>query len=192
MDIIEFFEQSAGKWFSQRTLHNLTSGKLQAGKSELKIEILPATDPAVIQLCSEHSLNQASAPLAGVRVTWNPIADQNLKNGSRLLVPIPNSDNPKTGKLLQSAGPASKNALAKPAQGITTRYIIGEDDVLTLIGESEGFYAEERLWYLIPNLRLRTSVVKQPSGMTIASFCSEIRMGVTQPAAETASAKTRS
>lgn len=192
MDIIEFFEQSAGKWFSQRTLHNLTSGKLQAGKSEIKIEILPASDPAVIKLCSEHSLNPASAPLAGVRITWNPIADKNQKNGSTVLVPIPNSENPKTGKLLQSTGPASKISSGKLAASITTRYIIGEDDVLTLIGESEGFYAEERLWYLIPNLRIRTSVVTEPSGMTVASFCSEIRMGVTQPAAETASVETRS
>jgi len=191
MDIIEFFEQSAGKWFSQRTLHNLTSGQLQAGKSELKIEILPATDPAVIELCSSHAIAPASAPLAGVLVTWK-IADQNQKNGSTVVVPIPNSDNPKAGKLLQSAGAAPKNALGKLPVSIASSYTIGEDDVLTLISQTEDFYAEERLWYLMPNLRIRTSVVKRSSGMTLASFCSEIRMGVTQPPAETASAETGS
>lgn len=192
MDIIEFFEQSAGKWFSQRTLHNLTSGQLQAGKSELKIEILPASDPAAIALCSEHAIAPASAPLAGVRITWNVIADKNQKNGSTVVVPVPNSDNPKVGKLLQSGGAAPKNGLAKLPAGIASGYTIGEDDVLTLITQTEDFYAEERLWYLMPNLRIRTSVVKRSSGMTIASFCSEIRMGVTQPAGQTASAETRS
>jgi hypothetical protein len=189
MDIIEFFEHSAGKWFSQRTLHNLISGKLQAGKSELKIEILSASDPAVIKLCSEHSTSPATATLAGVRVTWNVVADPNQKNGSTVLVPIPNADNPKVGKLLKSTDPNSKNGLAI-AGDIVTTYIIGEDDVLTLTGESADFYATERLWYLMPNLRIRTSVVKQSSGMTVASFCSEIRMGTTQPAANPASEKT--
>ncbi|OCR00128.1 chorismate-binding protein [Oscillatoriales cyanobacterium USR001] len=186
MDIIEFFEHSAGKWFSQRTLHNLTSGKLQAGKSELKIEILSASDPAVIKVCSEHSIAPTLATLAGIRVTWNVVADPNQKNGSTVLVPIPNSDNPKVGKLLKSADSYPKNALGKPTVGFVTTYIIGEDDVLTLIGESEDFYATERLWYLMPNLRIRTSVVKESSGMTVASFCSEIRMGVSKPATETA------
>jgi hypothetical protein len=190
MDIIEFFEHSAGKWFSQRTLHNLTSGKLQAGKSELKIEILSASDPAVVKICSEHSIAPASAPLAGVRVTWNMVADPNQKNGSTVIVPIPNADNPKVGKLLKSVDPNPKNALANLTVGIATTYIIGEDDVLTLIGESEGFHATERLWYLMPNLRIRTSIVKQSSGMTVASFCSEIRMGVNQPTAETAGTQT--
>lgn len=186
MDIIEFFEHSAGNWFSQRTLHNLISGKLQAGKSELKIEPLSASDPAVIKLCSEHSLSPALETLAGVRVTWNVVADPNQKNGSTVLVPIPNADNPKVGKLLKSTDPNSKNGLAIAAGDIVTTYIIGEDDVLTLTGEAVDFHVTERLWYLMPNLRIRTSVVKQSSGMTVASFCSEIRMGATQPAATTA------
>jgi hypothetical protein len=32
MNIIEFFELSAGKWFSQRTVHDLASGKIASGK----------------------------------------------------------------------------------------------------------------------------------------------------------------
>ncbi|HLO48020.1 MAG TPA: phycobiliprotein lyase [Kamptonema sp.] len=187
MDIIEFFEQSAGKWFSQRTLHNLTSGQLQAGKSELKIEILPPSDPAAIELCSEHAIAPTSAALTGVRITWNGSADNNQKDGSTVIVFVPNSDNPKTGKLLQSrSGGVPKNRLGKLPAGIAGSYTISDDDVLTLITQTEEFDAEERLWYLMPNLRVRTSVVKRSSGMTIASFCSEIRMGVTKPAAQTA------
>jgi len=54
---------------------------------------------------------------------------------------------------------------------------MGDDDALTLMGESETLYSEERLWFASPNLRLRTSTIKQLDGFSTASFCSEIRMG---------------
>lgn len=165
MDAIEFFELSAGKWFSQRTVHNLHSGELQAGKSDLKIEMLTATDPAVVKLCEQHSINGVSTNLTGVRISWDGVPDRTSSKqiGSTILAIVPNPDNPSEGKVLQD-----KN---------TSRYVMGADDVLTLITESDTIHAEERLWYLMPNLRLRTSVVKQANGTEQASFCSEIRMG---------------
>lgn len=164
MDVIEFFELSAGKWFSQRTVHNLNSGELEAGKSDLNIEILTSRDAAVVKLCQEHSINPASTGLTSVRITWEGIPDRNQAKqiGSTILAIVPNPDNPSVGKVLQDKG--------------NTRYVMG-DDVLTLITESDTLHAEERLWYLMPNLRLRTSVVKQANGTEQASFCSEIRMG---------------
>lgn len=176
MDITEFFELSAGKWFSQRTVHNLTSGQLQAGKSELKIDLLPANDPAVTKLCEQHAINPTQAGLAGARATWKVMADLHQTNGSKVMVLIPNPDNSNSGKLLQDK--------------IASRYTLG-NDVLTLITESDTLYVEERWWYLMPNLRLRSSIVKQLNGLAQASFCSEIRMGVTQPPAETVSATTQ-
>jgi hypothetical protein len=166
MDVIEFFELSAGKWFSQRTVHNLNSGELQAGKSDLKIEILTATEPEVVKLCQQHSIDPSSTGLTSVRVSWDgsPDRTQQKQIGSTILAVLPNRDNPNEGQVLQDKG--------------NSRYVMGSDDVLTLITESETIHAEERLWYLIPNLRLRTSVVKQVNGTEQASFCSEIRMGV--------------
>ncbi|MEM1281081.1 MAG: phycobiliprotein lyase, partial [Cyanobacteria bacterium P01_H01_bin.152] len=32
-----------------------------------------------------------------------------------------------------------------------------------------------RLWYMNPNLRMRTNLVKRADGFQMASFCSEIR-----------------
>ncbi len=166
MDVIEFFELSAGKWFSQRTVHNLNSGELQAGKSDLKIEILTATAPEIVKLCQQHSIDPSSTGLTSIRVSWDGTPDraEQKQTGSTILAVLPNPDNPSEGKVLQDKG--------------NTRYVMGSDDVLTLITESETIHAEERLWYLIPNLRLRTSVVKQANGTEQASFCSEIRMGV--------------
>ncbi|UNU22822.1 phycobiliprotein lyase [Microcoleus vaginatus] len=165
MDVIEFFELSAGKWFSQRTVHNLNSGELQAGKSDLKIEILTASDADVVKLCQQHSINPASTGLTSVRISWDGVPDRDKPKqiGSTILAIVPNPDNPSEGKVLQDKG--------------NSRYVMG-DDVLTLITESDTLHAEERLWYLMPNLRLRTSVVKQANGTEQASFCSEIRMGV--------------
>ncbi|MGB3512448.1 MAG: phycobiliprotein lyase [Microcoleaceae cyanobacterium] len=170
MDIIEFFKLSAGKWFSQRTIHNLVSGELQAGKSDVSIDILEKTDPTVIKLCEQHQVNSNLAELPGVRITWDGSTnkEQVKDTGTAILIPIPNSDAPHQGQLLQDRGDGN-------SPKISGRYIMGDDDVLTMITESDGLYAEERLWYLIPNLRLRTSIVKRPNGFNLASFCSEIR-----------------
>ncbi|MGD1702083.1 phycobiliprotein lyase [Dapis sp. BLCC M229] len=170
MDIIEFFKLSAGQWFSQRTIHNLVSGELQAGKSEVNVEILAKTDPTLIKLCEKNQVDSSATELIGVKISWNGTTNkEQVKDaGSTMLILIPNSDDPNQGKLLQDRGNSNNPK-------ISGRYIMGSDDVLTLITESEGLYAEERFWYLIPNLRLRTSVVKKPLGFTLASFCSEIR-----------------
>lgn len=172
MNIIEFFELSTGKWFSQRTLHHLKSGELQAGKSNLMIEPLPPTDAKIVQLCQQYQIDPATIS-GGFKLTWDGTTEGNSDSvkGSAILVPILNSDHPQQGQFLQSQG-------TNPNQSLSGRYSLGEDEVLTLITESPNFYVEERLWYLMPNLRLRTSLVKNNSGLTQASFCSEIRMGL--------------
>lgn len=172
MNIIEFFELSAGKWFSQRTLHNLKSGQLQAGKSNLIIDTLPQTDAKVIQLCQQHHIDPATIS-GGFCSTWDGTTEgnSNQQKGSAILIPVINPDHPQTGQLLQAQG-------TNPNQSLSGRYNLGEDEVLTVITETPNLYVEERLWYLMPNLRLRTSIVKNNMGLTQASFCSEIRMGV--------------
>ncbi|VXD25613.1 Chromophore lyase CpcS/CpeS 1 [Planktothrix serta PCC 8927] len=172
MNIIEFFELSAGKWFSQRTLHNLKSGQLQAGKSNLIMESLPQTDATVVQLCQQHKIDPTTIS-GGFRLTWDGTMEgnPNQQKGSAIVVPIINPEHPQEGQLLQSQD-------TTPNQSLSGRYSLGADEVLTLITESPNFYAEERLWYLMPNLRLRTSIVKNSTGLTQASFCSEIRMGI--------------
>jgi hypothetical protein len=171
MNIIEFFELSAGQWFSQRTVHDLVSGKLQAGKSNLVIENLSSSDANVVQLCQQHETDP-SLVLGGLKLSWEGTVDGNAKKqtGSTTLVAVRHAEKETDGLLLQSR--PGFNSQTKTLKG---RYIMGEDEVLTLITESDDFYAEERLWYLIPNLRLRTSMVKHKDGLSHGSFCSEIR-----------------
>ncbi len=175
MNIVEFFELSSGKWFSQRTSHHLAFQQTEAGKSDLQIEMLDKNDPEVVKLCQQYSLDPSLA-LCGTRITKSGTMewDKKKQEGSTVLVPILNPESSRQGKLLRSVG----NATSVPAPG---RYVIGDDDALTLISENEALYSEDRLWFASPNLRLRTSILKQLDGFSTASFCSEIRMGVTAP-----------
>jgi hypothetical protein len=178
MDITEFLQQSAGKWFSQRTNHHLAFRQMGGGKSDLYIEWLSKDDPVVVKLCQQYNVDPASA-LCGVRVEWSGTVewDQNKQTGSTVLVPLADPENPNEGQLLRAADPSETPSVAG-------RYVMGSDDALTLITERENLYSEERLWFASPNLRLRTSVLKHPDGFSVASFCSEIRMGGVQAAAQ--------
>jgi hypothetical protein len=178
MDIMEFFQLSAGKWFSQRTSHHLAFKQSESGKSELKIEMLEPQDSAVIQLCHQYEIEPGLA-LGGARVSWDGTMewDEEKHIGSTVIVPVADADQPHQGKLLREMGYAEK----APVAG---RYVMGADEALTLITEYETMYSEERLWFASPNLRLRTSILKRFGGFSMASFCSEIRLGVTKPAAQ--------
>jgi CpeS-like protein len=170
MDITEFFQQSAGKWVSQRTSHHPAFKQPEGGRSDFYIEALSSDDPAVVQLCQEHGVDAALA-VCGVATRWEGVMEQNKgkRSGTSLMVAIADSRQPNQGRLLRPQSEA--------AQLVTGRYVMGDDDALTLIGESENLYSEERLWFASPNLRLRTSTIKQADGFSTASFCSEIRMG---------------
>lgn len=175
MDITAFFQQSAGKWFSQRTSHHLPYQQSESGKSNLVIELLETNDPDVVKLCEHYEIDPALA-LCGARVNWDGAMewDNRSRPRSTLLVPIANPDQPSQGMLLRHASDSST-----PTSG---RYIMGDDEALTLITEQDTVYSEERLWFASPNLRLRTTLLKQADGFSMASFCSEIRLGVTAPA----------
>mgnify|MGYP006296326461 FL=1 len=49
--------------------------------------------------------------------------------------------------------------------------------MLSIVTQTSEGEIEERLWFVNPNLRMRTSVFKTGDEVQMASFCSEIRMG---------------
>jgi hypothetical protein len=181
MNIVEFFQQSSGKWFSQRTSHHLARNQSKGGKSDIVIDVLSSNDPAIIQLCQQYEVETALA-LCGVRITWNGTMefDGAKHTGSTVLVPLVDTDHPNQGTLLQAMGNGEKVP-------VTSRYSIGSDEALTLITEQDTLYAEERLWFASPNLRLRTSLLKHSGIVSMTSFYSEIRMGGA-PAAQASTA----
>jgi hypothetical protein len=177
MNIQDFFELSAGKWFSHRTSHHLAFKQAEDGKSDIVIEMLESGHPEVIKLCQQYEVDSALAA-CGARVSWNGTMewDEEKHSGSTVLVPVPDAEDPQQGKLLREMGYAEKTPVAG-------RYMMGSDKALTLITDYETMYSEERLWFASPNLRMRVSLLKRFGGFSMASFTSEIRMGGAQPSA---------
>ncbi|MGB7444269.1 MAG: phycobiliprotein lyase [Coleofasciculaceae cyanobacterium] len=179
MDAKEFFEQCAGKWFSQRTSHYLDFRPAKSGKSDIFVETLSTDNAEVIKLCQKHDIRPEVA-LLGLRYRWEGTmeGDKNKHIGSTLIVPVPNLEKPNQGLLLQERGNSGKNPLVG-------QYILGEDGALTMITENENLYSEERIWFASPNLKLRSGLIKRFGRSTQASISSEIRMGLTQPPQKT-------
>ncbi|HHP7243893.1 MAG TPA: phycobiliprotein lyase [Elainellaceae cyanobacterium] len=186
MDIKEFFEQSCGKWFSQRTSQHLAFNQSEWGKSDLWVELLPASDSIVIQMCEQQTIDPTSAA-CGVRVTWEGFVgqDPDKQLGVTVLVPIEDAEQPNQGMLL-------RKTLRPHDSTATGRYILAADDILTLTTEYDGMFSEERLWFASPNLRLRSSILKRQDDFCTASFCSEIRLGDANAKPPASSTTTRS
>lgn len=167
MTIIEFFQQRAGTWLSQRTSHHLIIKKSESGKSEIKVENLALTDALVVELCQLHGC-EVDRALCAARVSWQGSMEwdkePNQQEGSTVLVAIGETEN--TGKLLRQQGYAEKSPVAG-------RYRVSDDGVLCLITEYGMVYSEEKLWFPKPNICMRAGLT---TGMSnIASFCTEIR-----------------
>jgi CpeS-like protein len=172
MEIVNFFETLAGKWFSQRTTHNLAGLSSQAGQSNLLIEFLPATDSDLAQVCTTLGYNPSQIA-CGLRVHQDSqLEGETQKIQSSALMVIMTPTDAGEGVLVQA--PTASPAL----QG---SYRV-EDEVLTIVTPTDAGQVEERLWFVNPNLRMRTSVLKTGDDVQMASFCSEIRMGVAKPA----------
>lgn len=177
MNIKEFFQHRAGTWASQRTSHHLIIKKAESGKSEIHIEMIENSEPEVAELCQLHGFSPEQA-FCSAKVTWDGSMewdqDKNKHEGSTILVAIADNDDPQQGKLLRQQGYAEKTP-------IVGRYVMGADDVLSLITEYGTLYSEEKLWFPRPNLCLRAGITVGMSN--VASFCTEIRKSTpAQPA----------
>ena len=170
MDIKGFFEQSCGKWFSQRTNQHLTYAQTEWGKSDVWISMLAADDVSVTQVCEQHGVNATEA-LFGIAVRWEGFMgkDPNKLSGQTVLVPVAEESEAK-GKLLRHTTlPQSLLAIAQ--------YTLDAEDVLTLITAQSDVHVRERIWFARPNLRLRSSLLKRPNDVDTTTFYPEIRAG---------------
>ena len=185
MDIEEFFQLCAGKWFTQRTSHNLVSQKSESDQFTAIAEVVQKDAPEVVSLCQQHKLDSACI-VGGLRLSpdkpktearsrfsqFLPKSDEDKGiETTTLLVLIADADNLQQGKVLRCNG--SQGKLLEPSH-----YVLGNDDSLTLFTTlDKSRQTEERLWFVSDNLRMRTSLLKQSDGVCIASFFSEIRLG---------------
>ena len=166
MQNVNFFKKQGGRWFSQRTTHYLKAGGSKAGKSDLEITYIDAGADEVIQLCDEAN-GAAAAAVGGLRIAQkSTIVGGQARNQSTLLVAIATDES--SGKLVSKPNDTSPPQISE--------YRL-ENDVLTIVTEANGLRAEERWWFITDKLRMRTNVLSDSDGQTMASFCSEIRLG---------------
>lgn len=169
MTILDFFEKSVGKWFSQRTSYHLAQqGQWhQSDKTDLFIHAVTKSDEDLLRICRAGKLDESQL-LGGLRMEWNQTLQK--KAGSSSLVALATSVDASEGILLRSiSAPGEMPVLGK--------YVLNPDESVTLTSELPDLYSEERLWFAAPNLRLRTSLMRQGStGFENSSFYSEIRM----------------
>jgi hypothetical protein len=167
MNIQKFLDLSAGKWFSQRTnyLLNGKADKVDNSKADLTVELLAKDDFRVVELCQANKIDP-NLSLGGAMQSWDNSVDwgKPKQQGASAIVLIPDPESDRTGKILRQGD-----------TNIKGRYILGVDEALTLIIETDALYAEERQWFASDNLRLRTTIVKNSHGMEQTSFYSEIR-----------------
>ena len=165
MDLKKFLDLSTGKWFSQRTNYLLNRDKAENSKADITIELISQNDSRVIKLCKDNQITPQLSMWATVQ-SWDNSVDWGKPKqlGTSAMVLIPEPENDRTGKLLRQGHSNHRG-----------HYILGSDNALTLIIETDDMYAEERQWFASNNLRLRIVTVKNSNGMKQTSFYSEIR-----------------
>ena len=184
MEIVNFFEKLAGRWFSQRTTHALSTQQSKAGKSDLEVDFLAADAAEVQQLYQAHAntTTDAAFPLCGLRVHQSSTieGDSQPKVSTTLLVLLKPQSGPEDGSSDGSSDGFQSGTVLRSGAANPSTYTL-EDEVLTIISDSRDARSEERLWFINDNLRMRTGMTELANGMRIASFCSEIRLGVKPP-----------
>lgn len=183
MDAMKFFEQSAGQWRSQRTIHHLAFKRSEVGDSEIKVVALTQDDPEIVKLCKLHEIDPSEA-VGGCRVTWAASMswdrDEENHDGQTVFALVPDRDRPAQGRLLRDLGYAE----IVPVVG---HYHMDAAGGLVLETDYETMSSSERFWFCGPNMRLRSSTVKRFGGFSTASFCTEMRVN---PEAENTGAET--
>jgi phycoerythrin-associated linker protein len=149
-------------------------GHFEAIRSTIGISALALDDPKVVELCKVHEIDPAliTHPFY---MEWVGESDWDEENpektaGSCVLVPVPNVENPHQGRLLREQGYAE----TMPAIG---EYYFTEESMFVLTTPYDRASAEERIWFVNPNLRFRVSLIKTSAGTGVvtASFASETR-----------------
>ncbi len=172
MDAMEFFENSAGKWKSQRTTHHLPFRRAETGSSDIFVQTLPADGDKVVEICQIHEVD-AKLTVGGAFVSWDGSMawdkDNENHQGSTVFALIPNPETSRCGKLLRERGYAE----IVPIAG---NYEMDDENALVLITEYDTMSTIERFWFATENIRLRISTVQRFGGFNTSTFCVESRI----------------
>jgi hypothetical protein len=169
-NMMEFFQKSAGTWFTQRTVHHFEAVTTdQSGESNISIEVLTTDHPQVQAVCKQQGIDLATAR-GGASFLWQDNQDRNALDPDKaaVLVDIPDDASLKTGKLLRNQGYVEKIP-------VVSRYWFGRDGILTIDTDYDNNQGQERCWFVNADFRVRVSTVRNNNGVHIMTYCSERR-----------------
>ena len=173
MEIKSFVRQSLGEWGAMRSGHSLAFKQFEEVTSNISIRLLENDDRNL-----QDFLNRTDYPnsnfVTPFEINWTATSDwkesnkEEELNGSSIFIPIEYSTS--TGIILRSKGYAEK-------EKAISEYLFLSDGTLVLTTIYEQLIAEERIWFISPNVRCRSSVIKSINKNAIlqTSFTSEIR-----------------
>lgn len=167
MNINTFLDKTSGDWFSQRTIYNLSQDEVDNSKANLTINLLSETDAQVTKLSANHNLN-LDLSLGAIASNWDNSPDwgKAKQMGNSLMLIFRDDHDNNTGKIVR---------VLNNNQIVTGKYVLAEDESLTIIIEENKQYIEERIWFGSDNLKFRNTIVKEESKLIQTCFYSEIR-----------------
>ncbi len=169
-NMMEFFQKSAGTWFTQRTVHHFEAVTAdQSGESNISIEVLTADHAQIQAVCEKQGIDPVRAR-GGASFLWQDNQDKKALDPDRaaVLVDVPDDDSRQTGKLLRNQGYVEKIP-------VISRYWFGRDGILTIDTDYDNNQGQERCWFINHDFRVRVSTVRNNNGVHIMTYCSERR-----------------
>ena len=164
-----FLAASSGTWLNRRSIHHLDHQDDEAADSNLVIEPFDNSDPVVEKVCRSLDINPSNAS-GGGRFWWESNLKKDVRNDdyAAIIVDLPDLRDPSRGLLLRDVGYVEK-------QSVISSYNFSADNVLTIITRYDTNVGTERCWFVTQDLRMRVSSVQCLDGVSMTTYCTEIR-----------------
>lgn len=148
--IAQFFQQSAGKWRSQRRYYTLPNGETIEGLTFITIQFLDQGCPELLHLAKLHELPEQAILTCGSHVSWKSIDPESGRQRS-----IGETLFGAWGKILyRDRG----FAILKP---IAAEYYFSNPQTMCLRTEYNGSVFEEELKHIGSNYRTRQTIISR-------------------------------
>jgi hypothetical protein len=169
MTMMEFFQKSAGVWFTQRTVHHFDMVADESGESKLHVEVVAAQDSRIAKVCEPQGIDPAIAA-GGASFMWQPHEEGKEPNPDQaaVLVDVPDDKTGRSGRLLRNQGYVERIP-------VVSRYWFGQDGILTIDTDYDNNQGQERCWFITDDFRVRVSTVRMMNGVYLMTYCSERR-----------------